>query len=207
MNKKYIIGAIVLVLAIGAAIVLKNPQGGNTPAVSPTPDTRTKEEIYQSYLKEGQDYGAKGFQGDSSAFYKAIDAYKKAVEVSESKVWVPFYNLGNTYRLVKDYKSAEDAYNKALEISSGEWLVYLKKIEMYRYETGKPEADIVAVYNEAVNKTGGDNYINAIISYAAYLRVIGKDQEALKYYEVLSERYPDNEAYKDEIANLKAKIK
>ena len=138
-NKKYIIAAIVLVLVIGGAVAIKKSKGGNTPkkpkggdtsVVSPTPtpnlDTKNKSELYQYYLDEGQKYRTAGFQGDTSAFYKAIDVYKKAAEVSDNKVWVPYLNLGTTYQAVKDFKSAEEAYNKAIEIGPGEGMLFLK---------------------------------------------------------------------------------
>lgn len=218
-NKKYIIGAIVLVLAVGGVIVLKNSKdgdkavpkkikGGDTAAVSPSPsptlEATTKEQIYQGYLQEGQKYRTLAFQGDASAFYKAIDVYKKAAEISDNKVWVPYMNLGTTYQAMKDYNSAEEAYNKAISISP-EGMFYIKKADLYRYDMKKSDTEIIAVYEEALKKVGVAD--DVMISYASYLSDTGKYQDALKYYKILASKYPSNQSYKDEIASLKAKIK
>lgn len=209
MNKKLItIIILILLITSGYFVVkkyslLKPPE---QPAATPTPSPDPKEAEYQKYLAEATGYRTAGFQGDKTAFYKAIDSYKKAVEISEGKVWVPYLNLGNTYRLVQDYKNAEDAYNKALEITEGESMIYLAKIEMYRYEMKKSNKDVNALYVEALKKVAIEN-INLVISYAAFLRDTGKYSEALGYYKILSERYPDNQSYKDEIAELEKKIK
>lgn len=208
MNKKFIAIIVLILAVVGGYFIVKKyriPKPPEQPAVAPTPSMDPKEAEYQKYLAEAMGYRTAGFQGDKTAFYKAIDSYKKAVEISEGKVWVPYLNLGNTYRLVEDYKNAEDSYNKALEITEGESMIYLAKIEMYRYEMKKSNKDVNALYDEALKRVVDNT--NLVISYAAFLRDTGKYSEALGYYKILSERYPDNQAYKDEIAELEKKIK
>lgn len=210
LNKKSI-SIIVLILAvIGGYFLIKKysvqaPVPISTPNPSPSVSLDPKEAEYQKYLAEAMNFRTLGFQGDKSAFLKAIESYKKAAEVSADKVWIPYLNLGNTYRLVQDYKNAEDAYDKALEISPGESIVYLAKIDMYKFELKKTNKEINALYDEAL-KVAVDN-TNLVISYAAFLRDSGKYSEALKYYKILSEKFSDNQAYKDEIADLEKKIK
>lgn len=210
MNKKLIIIVILILIFIGGYFIVKKypisrpmeqPAATSTPAVSLDP----KEAEYQKYLLEAMNYRTAGSQGDKTAFYKAIDSYKKAVELSEGKVWIPYLNLGNTYREVQDYKNAEDAYNKALEITAGEGMIYLAKIQMYKFELKKTDNEINAVYDEALKKVV-DN-ANLAVSYAAFLRDIGKNSEVLGYYKILAEKYPAEQRFKDEIAELEKKIK
>lgn len=208
MNKS-IITAIILILVIaGGYFAVKKYQTPKPPEQSsgtPTLSLDPKQAEYQKYLAEGMNYRTAGFHGDKTAFYKAIDSYKKAVEVSEGKVWVPYLNLGSTYILVQDYKNAEESYNKALEIAPGEPTVYLQKIDLYRNYMKKSNKDVNALYDEAL-KVVVEN-TNLVISYAAFLRDAGKYSEALGYYKILAEKYPANQAYKDEIAELEKKNK
>lgn len=208
MNKKLTAIIILILLIAGGYFVVKKyspSKPPEQPAATPTPSPDPKEAEYQKYLAEAMSYRTAGFQGDKTAFYKAIDSYKKAVEISEGKVWVPYLNLGNTYVLIQDYKNAEESYNEALKISPGESMVYLQKIDLYRNYMKKSDKDVNALYDEAL-KVVVDN-ANLVISYAAFLRDTGKYSDALGYYKILSEKYPDNQSYKDEIAELEKKIK
>ncbi len=199
MSKKFIIKITVLILIlIGSGYAVNKYLASKNQVM---PDSIIKLS-YEEYLDEAMKYRTEGFAGDVDAFYKAIDSYKKALEVSKEKSLV-YLNLGNTYRLVKDYNSAEKAYNKALEILPSEDSAYLAKIEMYRYELKKSNSEIEEIYNKALKEVT-DN-ANVMVSYAAFLRDIGNGQEALKYYKILEEKYPDSQAYKDEIEELKAK--
>ena len=139
LNKKFII-IIILILAVGGGYFAFKKYLPTVPSPSPEPSATAspassldpKVEEYQKYLMEGMNYRLAGMQGDKDAFYKAIESYKKAADLGEGKVWIPYLNLGNTYTLVQDYKKAEDSYNTALEIAPGESTIYLQKIDLYR---------------------------------------------------------------------------
>jgi len=208
MNKKLIaIIVLIILIIVGGYFVVKKystSKPPEQPMATPASSLDPKEAEYQKYLMEGINYRTAGMKGDKSAFYKAIDSYKKAVEVSEGKVWVPYLNLGNTYVLVQDYKNAEEAYNKALAIAPGESTVYLQKIDLYRNYMKKSNKDVNALYDEAL-KVAVDN-TNLVISYAAFLRDAGKYSEALKYYKILAEKFPAEQRFKDEIAELEKKL-
>lgn len=204
MNKKLLVFiAAFLVLAGGGYTAKKYLIDKKSPFPSPT--GKADKALYSEYLKEAMKYRTEGFGGDANAFNKALDAYKKAIEVSEEKEWLAYYNLGNTYRLVKDYNFAGESYAKALENAPAESTIYLAKIEMYRYELNKPYEEINTIYEEALKKV--TDSVNIMISYATFLKEEGKYSEALKYYKTLSEKYPDNQGYKDEISELESKVK
>ena len=203
MLKKKIVFIFVflIIIIISGYLLIKKPRK----EVSITEQNFEEKGEYEKYLIEGLNYRTAGFQGDVSAFYKAIESYKKAVEISEGKAWVPYLNLGNTYRLVKDFENAEEAYNQALEIAPGEWLIYAAKIEMMRFDQEKSNEEIKTLYREALEVVFENK--NLIISYAAFLRDIKDYLEAKKYYEILAEKDPDNQLYKNEIKELNEKIK
>lgn len=160
--------------------------------------------LYQQYLKDAIPLVAAGDNGDPSAYRKAIALYQKAADISGQSVWVPYLNLGNIYRKVKEYGKAEAAYDKALAISGyGADQVYIGKIDLYRYDLKKSDAEIDKLYEEAMGKVVEN--INLALRYATFLRDTGQFAKAVQYYEVLVKRFPDNAAYKQELDSAKAK--
>lgn len=161
-----------------------------------------KEKDYADYLKAGLEQKARGDAGDRDAYYQAIVSFQAAASVSEDKVWIPYLNLGNLFRIVGDYDRAEFSYNKALEISGGEVTVYLAKLDFYSLYAKKTKEEINNLYQEAL-KTVVLGNANLMIHYAGWLRDNGYTTEAIKAYESLLKSFPDNQAYQEEINRLK----
>jgi len=208
--KKNITIAIAIILAIiGLFYFLKWQEPKEFEPVLPNNNQATSmdSEItvkYNNYLTQGIKYKGEGDAGHKESYSKAIDEFKKAVEISEEKVWIPFLNLGYVYQAMGDNKSAEETYNKALEISNGDVIVYLAKIDLYRYSFKKTNDEIKNIYKEALAKAYENS--NLVLSYAVFLRDSGEYSEALKYYEALLKSYPDNDNIKEQIKMLKSKI-
>jgi O-antigen ligase len=164
-----------------------------------------KGDQYVALLKEGLRLKGEGDMGNRDSYYKSIEVFKQATALTDNKVWIPFLNLGNLYRIIGDYEQADVNYNKALEISGGDVMVYLAKIELYQLYVKKPPAEVMDLYQQAL-KTVTDNG-NLMIGYAAFCRDNGYLKEALRAYESLAKSFPNNQSYQEEIAKLKAKIK
>ena len=156
--------------------------GGNS-EIESTVDKAKQEAEYFEFINEGLKYKSEGDAGNKDSYYKSIEAYQKASDVAEGKVWIPYLNLGNVYRLVSDYENAEKSYDKALDIVS-EGTVYKAKIDMYRYELKKSEDEMIIIYEEAIEQVV-DN-IDLVKNYAAYLRDIGKYSESLEYWKIIA---------------------
>ena len=167
-------------------------------------DKAEQEVKYFEYINEGLKYKSEGDAGNKDSYYKSIEAYQKASDIAEGKVWIPYLNLGNVYRLVADFKNAEKSYDKALEIAP-EGTVYKAKIDMYRYELKKSEDEMIVIYEDAIEKVV-DN-VDLMKNYAAYLHDIERYSDSLKYWKIISEKFPDNQMYKDEIKELEDKLK
>lgn len=163
--------------------------------------TTEEQAAYDKQINEGLAAAMAGDNGDKAAYDRAIAAYKEAATISHYSNWIPYYNLGDVYRRAGDFNRAENAYNNALKISNGGQLnAYLAKAEMYRYQLNKSPEEIKAVYEEAMAKS--DDLDNAQVAYAAYLKEIGDNSAALKYYQALLKTYPDNQVFKDQVTEL-----
>lgn len=161
---------------------------------------------YDQYMKEAHEFMVQADAGKPELYKNAVEAYKKASAIGEDKFWNPLLGLADAYRKLHEFEKAEEAYNKALQASFyGVDKIYLDKINMYRYDLKKSDSDIKKLYEEAISKVT-DN-INLVLNYGSYLKAIGDYSGALKAYELILERFPDNPLYKKEVENLKAKIK
>jgi tetratricopeptide (TPR) repeat protein len=161
-------------------------------------------ELYSLYLTEALQYKAEGDAGNQDSYLKAIDFFERADRVSEYKFWIPLLNIGNVYKVIGDYEKANNYYDRALEITNNsEYNIYLAKIDLYLYHLEKSEVEMKSLYEEAIKNLAENAPIYT--KYAAYLREIGDYDNALAYYQILSEKYPDNQGYKDRINELKNK--
>jgi len=170
----------------------------------PIVDKAKQEAEYFEFINEGLKFKSEGDAGNKDSYYKSIEAYQKASDVAEGKVWIPYLNLGNVYRLVSDFENAEKSYDKGIEIAP-EGTIYKAKINMYRYELKKSEEEMIVVYEDAIENIV-DN-VDLMKNYAAYLRDIERYADSLKYWKIISEKFPDQQMYKNEISELEALLK
>ena len=211
MNKKkvyfLILTSLFFLLLIGYVVIIKYKLFVKENKIENNQnDKDNKVNSYNQYLANGIKFLGKGDAGDKNSYNLAIDEFQKAADISDNKVWLPYYNLGNTFRKIFDFNKAEVAYDQAIKISGqSEGTLYIAKIEMFRYELKKSDSEIRNIYKEAIENVY-DN-ANLLVSYAAYLRDIGDYPEAIKYYELLLKKYPNNQLYISEIKDLKSKIK
>jgi len=161
-------------------------------------------ELYSLYLTEALRYKAEGDAGNQNSYLKAIDFFERADRVSEYKFWIPLLNTGNIYKAMGNYEKAESYYDRALEITNNsEYNIYLAKIDLYLYHLEKSEFEMKSLYEEAIKNLAENAPIYT--KYASYLKEIGDYVNALKYYQILSDKYPENQGYKDRINELENK--
>ena len=165
---------------------------------------KVEEKDYQTYLEEGLHWKSLGDQTGNSEYYlKAEKIYREMTEKFPD-YWVPWWNLANLQRQLKEFEEAEKSFKKAIEIAPGEGNLYLGLIELYQYDLKKSEEEILAIYQEALKRVVEN--IDVIISYASYLYQIDKKEEALKYYQTAFEKYPEATQIKEEIERIKKEL-
>ena len=170
----------------------------------PIVDKAKQEAEYFEFINEGLKFKSEGDAGDKDSYYKSIEAYQKASDVAGGKVWIPYLNLGNVYRLVSDFDNDEKSYDKGIEIAP-EGIIYKAKIDMYRYELKKSEEEVIVLYDEAIEKVVDNT--DLVKNYAVYLCNIERYADSLEYWKIISEKFPDEQMYRNEIAELEALLK
>ena len=199
LKKKIIFGAAVILLLLISVLFVNRENYFNK--VDDINMNATIDMDYAYYIKEGLNYKMKGDSGDVESYNEAIKMFKVAAEISENKYWIPYLNLSNTYRGMGKFLEAEEAVDKALEISNrSEISVYQSKIDLWQVNPAKSSDEIKELYKEAISNVLGN--VNLIKSYAGYLRGIGDKKEAIKQFQILSNKFPENNAYKEEIETL-----
>lgn len=116
----------------------------------------------------------------------------------------PFANLADLYAyFLNDPQKAEANINKAIVNGPNDYNLYLAKADIYRYKFPGKELLYESTMLEAIQKFP-DNP-NLIAPLAAYYRDTNQTDKAIEWYEKLLKLVPDNQAAKDDLAELKAK--
>jgi len=90
---------------------------------------------------------------DYKIYYKnALAVYEKGVEITDRKNTVFIVNAGNMAKYLEDYGLAEDYYREAITVAPGEVSHYVLLAELYEYKMGKTKEEILAVYDEGINR-------------------------------------------------------
>lgn len=108
-------------------------------------------------------------------------------------------NLGNVYRDLKNYASAEEAYRKAFEVDPSFVNAYVNLATMQAYTLNRP-ADAVATYKQAVTKNGQSTELLLLLG-AAYEQN-RQPEFALSTYRTVLEKDPKNIAAKQNVDRL-----
>lgn len=141
---------------------------------------------------------------DTNYYLVGVEIFEKSADVfgkENSAVWL---NWGGFLVLTKDYKLAEEKYIRGVELFPQEAKFYLALAYLYEVVV-KPDSEIVKVYERGLATKETDKAI-IIIDYAAYLKRAGNYELALHYYTQLSKAYPNEQSFKNEIANLQTKL-
>lgn len=140
---------------------------------------------------------------DKKYYWKALDWALEGLDRSPRHAILNM-NTGNLYRELGEYEKAEKYYRKAIESAPGDPQTYLLLVDLYKYNLKKSEAEIVKVYQDGLSRLL--NTLPLLNSFAAYLRDTGQKQRALDFYKELAKAVPDNQTYKQTIAELEKEI-
>ncbi len=147
--------------------------------------------LYESYLGE--------YRESYGSYLKAL-ALKNDYRV----VWLSF---GDLLVKMKAFASAEAAYEKAISLNKYIGLNYIKLANLYKTENAKDYDKIEQAYKRGIENTGqalNEDNGSLLREYAVWLGEVGKNKQAIKIYEKLKEKQPQNkEAIDREINKLK----
>ncbi|MBP9749008.1 tetratricopeptide repeat protein [Patescibacteria group bacterium] len=120
---------------------------------------------------------------------EAIAEYERGVAVVGSKSTILLLNAGNAYRNSGRFEEAEAKYKMAIEADPGDGAGYERLVDLYRFSMQKTSADIIPVYQQALEKVFDNARI--VQSLAEYLSAIGRLRDAVPYYQLLAKKYPE----------------
>jgi len=142
---------------------------------------------------------------------KDVRFYERALAISDKTIdkfgtqsYLSYINASTIYMAIGDYTKAEEMIKKSIEMSPGDAQLYLRLIELYRDFMKKSESEIIAVYENAIQRLV--NVLPVYNAYAAYLRDIGRFEESLDKYEILYKAMPDNPLYAQTVKELRIKV-
>ena len=225
LSKKQIIlivAAGIIVLAIPAGIFgyprfktwmenrefLANPELHDdfVAAQSKEAEIKTNPDRLETYVTAMMRYKALGDISKDERFYeRALRIGISAMEKFGTQSYLPYLNASTIYMLLKDYQNAEKMLKKAIEMAPGDPQLYLRLIELYRDFMKKSEAEVIAVYEDSLQRLV--NVLPVFSDYAAYLKSINRLEEALDKYRLLLKAVPGNPIYTQEVKDLENAVK
>jgi len=217
--KKYIILAIILVLLGGGGFVCSfwqnqkeakllsaNPQTKEAYAkvLQRQKDIKKDKNNYDAYMSLAFSWKGIGEVTRNDEYLRrAVDAYDKVIKRWGMKAYLPFSNRANVFILLKEYEKAEADLKIASEIDPGEQSFYITLADLYKDYMKKSDKEIRAVYELGLKTVVGG--ANLVLNYASYLNNTGDYKEALKYYKMLAQAYPDNTGYAELVKEVEGK--
>jgi tetratricopeptide (TPR) repeat protein len=136
---------------------------------------------------------------------RAVDAYDKVIKRWGMKAYLPFLNRANVLIALKEYEKAEADLKIASEIDPGEQNLYVALADLYSDYMKKSDKEIRAVYENGLTRVVGGGGL--VLNYASYLNSAGDYKEALKYYKMLAQAYPNNTGYAELVKEMEGKIR
>lgn len=129
---------------------------------------------------------------------KSKEYYEKALEA------VPYLEpalVGLSLVLIdgSDIEGAKNILEQALESNPRNADVWVRYIQL-RKSIGATNEELDRVYQEARTKT--ENHVDVATQYAAFLESSGRPADALSLWKQLSQQFPKNESYRQEIKRL-----
>lgn len=157
----------------------------------------------KNYVILGFTWKSLADQTQEQKYYrKALEVYEEGITFSARKNTLLIMNAGSMAIYLNDFQLAKQYYEEAISIAPGDIAGYLKLIELHKYKLKSPSEQILAIYNQGLEKLVF-NRGELLKERAGYEREIGNYELALKDYELLSKADPQNKRYKEIIAELK----
>lgn len=143
--------------------------------------------------------------GGEPFFKESLKIYEKGIEKFGQKNILFYLNAGKLAERLEDYGKAEKYYKKAVEISPADESGYLYLVDLYSYKMEASKEEILKVFDVGLKVMMDSTPL--IFGRASYLRRIGNYKMALEDYKILSQKYPNNQGYKEIIQELEQKLK
>lgn len=132
---------------------------------------------------------------------RAAAIYEKALEKFGDTNAQLFSNAADVYLSLQKYEKAEEYYQRALALEPGNAGFYKKLADLYQYSLKKSPAEVLAVYDRALQRlvVGA---VDILKNRAVYYESIDKRKEALVDWAKVYALEPDNTAAKQEYERL-----
>jgi len=160
-------------------------------------------------MKRFDEYTGAGFNwkslGDATGeveFYRrALRVYERQVKGTQGRFSLPYINIATITRDIGQPELAEQMYRKALEVDPGDSTIYLALIDLMRVDLRKSPDEVLRQYDKSIDRLVFSKPL--VASKAAYLKALGRWQEAFDLYALLLAYDPENPIFQAERLQLK----
>ena len=112
-------------------------------------------------------------------------------EVKRNNIYVEYYNLGETYYKLEDYKKAGEYYELAMNKKDQYWAAYYKLAKCYVYTSDWNNA--LPMYKKLLSRDPENASLKASLAYIYSMK--GDFKNSVEIYEELLQAQPNNQEY------------
>lgn len=131
---------------------------------------------------------------------KAVEAYDRALS-EEPHHAETLLLKGSVLWTMREFTKAEKTYREVIDQNPTDQTAYVKLAGMYLYGLND-SITARGIYMEGLTRSNND--LNLMRSFATFLEVIGRPEEAYLYWDVVLKRFPTDASAKARLDALKA---
>lgn len=158
-----------------------------------------------------QDYNYLNQWLDLGSYRKLIGDYEGAIEALNFAVairpddYVAFHNLGDLYGFyLKNYPKAEENFLKSITFKPANEDAYIQLATIYQYSYKEKSGETENILLKGISSNPGSATLK--IALGNYYKTIGRNTDALKYFEDALKLMPNNVSLQQDIELLKKSI-
>lgn len=136
---------------------------------------------------------------------QALKIYQQGIDRFGSQNVIFYWSAGSVANSMEEFEMAEKYYKSAIVVAPAYMEGYTYLADLYKFKMKKNPDEIIKVYNNGIKATDGS--LQLILDKSSYLRSLGRYEESLEGYKILSNQYPDNNGFKSVVQELETKIK
>lgn len=141
---------------------------------------------------------------DNYFLKQALNIYQQGINRFGSQNVIFYWSAGSVASSMEEFELAEKHYKKAIAAAPSYVEGYTYLADLYRFKLKKTPDEIIKVYGDGIKATDGS--LQLILDKSSYLRSIGRYEESLEGYKILSKQYPNNRGFEDVIRELEGHI-
>lgn len=159
-------------------------------------------ELYNAVLFDWKSLG--DVTGQSYFYKRALKVARKAEKAGLAKSSLFATNTANIHKALGEFDDAQAYYELAIGLAPGDASIWEAYLDLHINWKKSSTQEIVTIFDRALSTLINKTTVTQM--KGAYLQSLGRYDEAMAIYSSLQVAYPDNDQFKQKIAEIKLQM-